>query len=610
MRTVILGFDSFDPAQFERLENAGKMPNLGALAAEKGYSRLEVCSPPQTEVSWTSIATGVDPGSHGIFDFVHRDPATYTPYVSILPTKKTILGEQFIPPYTTRTFFEEAAEMGYPATAMWWPALFPARPGIPVATLPGLGTPDIRGQLGVGTYLTTEPTEKSKSRVGLLSPVGKGRFNGVLEGPPVKAKAGMAYATQPVTVEILSEDDVQVTVGKQQLRLKPGSWSPIFELVFPAGFAFSIHAVTQLIVTEVKERVSLYFLPLQIHPLHSVAPYAAPASFVKDSWKHCGPFLTLGWPQDTNALEDGCISDEQFLDLCALIFAGRKRLYFYHLAHFKEGVLAGIFDCLDRVQHMFLHDRGDIVDEWYLKLDAFVGETRAKVEQLGLEKHRFLTLSDHGFRPFDYKVHLNRWLADGGYLQLAPDGSPDWPRTQAYAFGLNSLYLNVAGREGQGIVEAAALEGLLEEIKAKLLAWHGPNPEQTGAGDQPVISRVLLKHEVFSGPYTRLGPDMVIGYAPGYRASSETGLGKIPAGAAIESNLDHWSADHCIDSAAVPGVLFANRDLSTIPGLSFRDIPFLAIGKHLDQSYIKPPSKSGPQGQKDMEERLKGLGYL
>lgn len=608
MRAIILGFDSFDPFQFERLNQAGKMPNLGKLAEAKGYSRLEVCSPPQTEVSWTSIATGVDPGSHGIFDFVHRNPATYVPYVSIMPTKQTMLGEQFIPPYTTRTFFQEAAEMGYPATVMWWPALFPARPEIPVATLPGLGTPDIRGQLGVGTYMTTEPVEKKKSKVGLLTAAGKGRFNGVIEGPQVKSKSGAAYATLPLVVEVLAGDEVRLTIGKQELRLRPGKWSPIFELVFPAGFAFSIHAVTQVIVTEIKDRVSLYFLPLQIHPLHSVSPYGTPASFIKDSWKQ-GPFLTLGWPQDTNALEDGCISDKQFLDLCGLIFESRKRVYFHHLEHFREGVLAGIFDCLDRVQHMFLHDRGDLVDDWYLKLDEFVGQVQGKVEQLGLEKHRFLVLSDHGFRPFDYKVHLNRWLVDKGFMQLAEaagNGEPakaNWGKTRAYALGLNSLYLNVAGREGQGIVDATTLEGLLDEIKTKLLNWTGPN-------GQVVVNRALLKHEVFTGPYTRLGPDLVVGYAPGYRASSETGLGKIPAGPVIEANHDHWGADHCIDAALVPGVLFANRDLSTIPGLSFRDIPFLAIGKHLDQSYIKPPSKTGPEGQKDMEERLKGLGYL
>ena len=605
MRTILVGFDSFDPTRFEQLHEAGQMPNLGKMADAKGYSRLEVCSPPQTEVSWTSIATGVDPGSHGIFDFVHRDPATYMPYVSILPTKHSVLGEQFIPPYTTRTFFEEASEMGYPATAMWWPALFPARPNIPVATIPGLGTPDIRGQLGVGTILSSEALEKKKTRVGLLTQAGKNRFNGTLDGPQIKTKNGTSYATIPLSVEVLTENEVKLVVGKQELRLKPGQWSPIFELTFPAGFMFSVHAITQVIVTEIKDRVSLYFLPLQIHPLHSISPYATPTSFVKDMWKNCGPFLTLGWPQDTNGLEDGCISDEQFLTLCDLIFASRKRMYFHQLKNFREGVLAGIFDCLDRVQHMFLHNRTDIVDEWYHKLDVFVGEVQGRVDQLGLEKHRFLVLSDHGFRPFDYKVHLNRWLVDNDLMQLTQHDEPLplWEVTSAYAVGLNSIYLNVAGREGRGIVEATELEELLDEIKTKLLAWTGPD-------GQPVVSRVLLKHEVFSGPYTRLGPDLVVGYAPGYRASSETGLGKVPAGPSIEKNYDHWGADHCIDAAKVPGVIFANRDLSQIPGLSFRDIPFLAIGKHLDQSYIKPPSQNGPQGQKDMEERLKGLGYL
>jgi predicted AlkP superfamily phosphohydrolase/phosphomutase len=178
----------------------------------------------------------------------------------------------------------------------------------------------------------------------------------------------------------------------------------------------------------------------------------------------------------------------------------------------------------------------------------------------------------------------------------------DWDKTRAYALGLNSLYLNVAGREGRGIVQAGELENLLAEIRNKLLDW------KTAEGEA-VFSRILPKHEAFTGPYSRLGPDLVIGYAPKYRASSETGLGKIGS-ASMEPNHDHWGADHCIDSNAVPGVLFSNRDVANMPGLSFRDVPFLVLGKHLDQSYIKPPSEMGSQGQKNLEERLKGLGYL
>ena len=166
MKTLILGFDSFDPAVFEEMAGKNQLPNFEKFIQQGGYSKLEVCSPPQTEVSWTSIATGADPGGHGIFDFVHRDPATYTPYVSILPMRKSALGEQFVPPYTAKTFFEEAADMGYPATALWWPAMFPARPDVPVNTLPGLGTPDIRGQLGVGTLFSTEDESKEKDQGG------------------------------------------------------------------------------------------------------------------------------------------------------------------------------------------------------------------------------------------------------------------------------------------------------------------------------------------------------------------------------------------------------------------------------------------------------------
>jgi len=607
MRTVIVGFDSFDPTIFERLLQAGKTPNLAKYANAGGYSRLEVCSPPQTEVSWTCIATGVDPGSHGIFDFVHRDPATYAPYVSLLPTRTTAVGEQFLPPYTTKTLFEEAADMGYPATALWWPALFPARPEIPVETIPGLGTPDIRGQLGVGTFLTTEPHAKKKIRVLKLEQTGKGVFDGQLEGPQAKTKSGPQAMLQPVRVEVLDGSSARLTIGKQKFDLALGKWSPVIELQFSAGLGVSVHAITQVILTELKDRVSLYFLPLQIHPLHSPWHYATPSSLVKDSWKNAGPFLTLGWPQDTNALEDGCISDDQFFDLCSSIFESRQRIFFRKLERFREGVLAAIFDDLDRVQHMFLRHGEDLAQAWYGRLDRFVGEVQSRMDQLGLEKYRLLILSDHGFRTFEHKVNLNRWLVENGYMTVADtaDGdlrSVDWSQTRAYALGLNSLYLNLVGREGQGIVQASELEWLLDELKSKLLKWKAPD------GDS-IISRVLLKHEAFTGPYTRLGPDLVIGYAPRFRASSDTGLGKIGA-VSLEPNHDHWGADHCIDSKMVPGVLFANRNLTDMPGLSFRDIPFLALGKHLDQSYIKPPSQSGPQGQKDLEERLKGLGYL
>src|SRR6266540_2141922 len=609
MHSVLIGLDSFNPSTFEYLAEKGEMPNLTSLAGKSGYSRLKVCAPPQTEVSWTSIATGSDPGTHGIFDFVHRDPATYAPYVSILPTKQSAVGEQFIPPYTAKTIFSEAADMAYPAIALWWPALFPARLDLPISTIPGLGTPDVRGQLGVGTYATSDSNEKKdKTRVTLLKETSKGKYAGTLDGPMTKTREGIQPAKVDFTLDILNDTQAKLRIGTVEMPLALEQWSPIFEVKFKLGLMFNVTAITKAILTQTRGKVSLYFLPLQIHPLHSNWHYGASKAFLKESWTHAGPFLTLGWPQDTTALEEGCITDQQFLALCDSIFESRKKVFYYHLSNMKEGVLAGIFDCLDRVQHMFLRDRIDIVYDWYRKLDGFVGEVRTKISSLGLDKVRFLVMSDHGFQQFGYKVHLNRWLAENNYLTFSNHAGEsglqnvNWAETSAYALGLNSIYLNIKGREGKGQVAAEQVEPLLAEIKGKLLNLLGPD-------GRSVISSVLFKHEAFSGPYLRLGPDLVVGYAPNYRVSSETGLGKAPQ-MTIEVNHDHWGADHCIDPEVVPGVLFANRDVANIPEVSFRDIPLLMIGKHLDQSYLKPPSEQNRQGQENIEERLKGLGYM
>ncbi len=362
MRALILGFDSFDPKLFETFSGQGDLPNLSKLAEGDGYSSFQVCAPPQTEVSWTSIATGADPGSHGIFDFVHRNPETYVPYVSILPTRTSAIGTQFVPPYTARTMFDEAVDQGYPATALWWPAMFPSRPESPVNVIPGLGTPDVRGQLGLGSFYSTENgflKEGHKTPAEIFKGNGK-TYTSSLKGPFTKRKGKVVPAEVEFQIDVLDEKNVGLLLDGVPYALQPGEWSPILEIKFKTGMFVTVHALTRAIVTSTNP-VRLYFLPLQIHPLHALWQYASPKSFVKQAWEAAGSFLSLGWPQDTTGLEDGCISDEQFIALCEDIFAARERILFHFLEDFKEGVLASIFDDLDRVQHMFRRDRPEVV---------------------------------------------------------------------------------------------------------------------------------------------------------------------------------------------------------------------------------------------------------
>jgi hypothetical protein len=459
----------------------------------------------------------------------------------------------------------------------------------------------------VGTFFSTELEEKKKVRVVKLEPDGKNRYKAELPGPQKPSKGEPQSINLPLILEVLDDTRAELAIDGNKIQLQLGKWSDIIELRFKAGLLFNIHAITQVILTKLDGVIRFYVQPLQIHPLHSTWNYTSSKPFAKKLWNNAGAYLTLGWPQDTTALEDQCITDDQFLDLCQSVFDQRIRILYYLLEDFKEGVLAVIFDDLDRIQHMFFHNRQDVVRDWYKRIDKFVGDVQDKISTWN-GKHRFLIISDHGFSKFQNKVHLNRWLFEQGFLALN-DGAQsgdltnvDWENTRAYSVGLNSIYLNVQGREGNGSVAPDAIESTLAEIKTKLENW------TSSANREKVVEKVRLKHELYSGPYTRLGPDLIVGYAAGYRSSAETGLGKIPENM-MEPNNDHWGADHCMDSDIVPGVIFANRDLRDFGKISFRDIPFLAIGKHLDQSHVKPPSQTG-QGQKDLEERLKGLGYL
>ena len=129
MKSILLGFDAFDPVLFEHLHNQGKMPHLSKFLVKSGYSKFRVSNPPQSEVSWTSIATGLNPGGHGLFDFVHRDPKSYNLFVSLLPTRSSVLGTIFSPPHQAETIFSAAVKDGFPAMSLWWPATFPAQLG-------------------------------------------------------------------------------------------------------------------------------------------------------------------------------------------------------------------------------------------------------------------------------------------------------------------------------------------------------------------------------------------------------------------------------------------------------------------------------------------------
>ena len=173
-------------------------------------------------------------------------------------------------------------------------------------------------------------------------------------------------------------------------------------------------------------------------------------------------------------------------------------------------------------------------------------------------------MSDHGFTSFRRQFNLNSWLMDNRYVRPKVSrvqsvnsyfADVDWSRTRAYGLGINGLYLNLSGRERQGIVAPGTeADDLCERLARQLTVVRDP---QT---NEPVIARVLRARDVYSGPYAGDGPDLIVAYNDNYRASWDTILGAFPR-ELLTDNTDAWSGDHCVDATFVPGVLLCNRRL-------------------------------------------------
>src|ERR1044072_3875021 len=82
-KVMVLGIDGMDPKLLQTFVDQGRMPNFKALMAEGDFRPLQTTMPPQSPVAWPTFMLGLDPGGHGIFDFIHVDPSKMTPYSSM-----------------------------------------------------------------------------------------------------------------------------------------------------------------------------------------------------------------------------------------------------------------------------------------------------------------------------------------------------------------------------------------------------------------------------------------------------------------------------------------------------------------------------------------------
>ena len=260
--------------------------------------------------------------------------------------------------------------------------------------------------------------------------------------------------------------------------------------------------------------------------------------------------------------------EDESLDAILSVLDVQERAVRMLMTDYEWDYLAVVFRATDLGQHYFWrfmdpgHPHyteaegqryGDLIPRIYEACDAAIARL---METAGPDANVFV-VSDHGFGRETKMVHLDNWLHRLGYLHfnqspvgrlkkltfdlgLTADnvmntlgrlglekiftrasretkskifasfflnyGDIDWSRTRAYARGqIGQIYLNVRGREPQGIVdpdgEYYALRG---EIVERLLEMKDPDTRQH------MVDAVHLKEEIYTGKYVEAAPDILV----------------------------------------------------------------------------------------------------
>ena len=596
-RAVIVGLDGMDPAVTQGLLDRGKLPNLARLAAQGCFKPLQTTTPAISPVAWSSFQTGVNPGKHNIYDFLSRNKHTYEPELSsvrIRPPRCSLkLGKFHLPVgppdirllRKAKPFWNYLGQHGIFSNILRVPITFPPEKFHGVL-LSGMCVPDLRGSQGTFTFFSTRPQATDDYIGGDYQHFERNgsAFRAQLTGPghPFRLDRGPLTCPFQLTLQPGSNRPKKnapaatLKINGAAYPLHLGRYTPWMDVTFKAGFGLRLRGICQALLLRADDEVELYISPIHIAPDKPVMPIAHPRVYSIYLAKRLGPYATLGLAEDTWALNHHILSDDTFLHQITQGDAEREKMLFDALDKVKRGLVVCVFDGTDRVQHTFWreidkdHPAGSsgantnqtpAIETVYRRMDQMIGRVMARCPD---SNNLLMVISDHGFNSFRYGVDLNCWLEKNGYLTRRPEGRDekylagiDWSQTRAYAVGLAGLYLNLQGREAQGIVPTGpAADQLRDEIAGKLQQLNDPRHDH-----QSVVKKVYQARHVFTGPYAADAPDLIVGYQPGYRVDWQTAIGQV-SDAVIHDNTKPWSGDHCIDPSCVPGVLFCSQPVA------------------------------------------------
>lgn len=297
--------------------------------------------------------------------------------------------------------------------------------------------------------------------------------------------------------------------------------------------------------------------------------FTHPPEFASEITRNLGPYKTVP-DGNMRKLSASDKEKEKFLSGIVEQIEYRVRLFRYIWQKGKFDFSMLFFLDTDGVSHYFWKymDRdhkhyapgqySQAIYKVYEEVDKAIGEI---LTVIGNEAD-VMIVSDHGFGPLNRVVFLNNWLQSKGYLQFRHVPSIkrrisklisvmkrqrvsrmreiNWLETKAYFSGTTShVFINLKGREPEGIVDRTEYKDLCHELKMELTDIEDP---ETG---EKIVDRVYTANELFKNNQIDCAPDLIFTLKSGYDVVGEqVSLHNLKDTGKIITDSNNWSGTH------------------------------------------------------------------
>jgi len=588
-RALVIGLDGMDPKYVKRFSEEGLLPNMTRLMRRGAFGRLVSAPPAQTPANWTCIATGAWPGTHGVVMWGDHVPGEFPANVHRPEAMSSNI-------CTAEYLWEAAARAGKESVLMNFVGYPPTAKG--VVHIDWFQSPssyffEIAPAQGFRTYDVSRP----------LRPLELRPARGWKDLPPSARPAletelhiESKEAGTPVTYHVLvlagkkGYDRVLLAKTRDAKKavavLRPGRWSDWvwerFELDLVGVGKKRKRGALRWKLIELSpdgKRLWLY------HP-QTIAQdeFVSPRKVGKALVERFGPYINeAAWSGYVQGLSDEATCREEFSYFARWVGRAGK----YLMGQRGVALYMQQLHLLDHLNHTFLqyvdpeaagYSPEREAEGWqkmrmaYQMADEMVGEVAKAAGENGV----VFVVADHADTPNRRSVNLISRFIKKGWLAVRklPNGryDYDYTRTKIYFEQLH-LYVNLKGREPNGVVDPSEYDELREAIIDEMLSLRDPKDRRRA------IPLALKKEDaLYFGVWGPGGGDIFFMYGPGF---CWTGLEVLQMG---EKRVffDRTGANHG------PQITTAETAMSTNSG------GFIAAGPGIRRRYEREDKEVGP----------------